>query len=452
MPCLQSRALCPSVPVIRVEFLALAVLGLIFAGRCGAQQHPKNASTSIFWIVFESIDTPELSLATFPYVDIFLMDQNGRHTRRLTSDHRSHSPSWSPDGRQIAFLIDERSPKATITADRNYDYFMQYRDFMSIPRALALMDMDGRNSLRVTMAGIAAQDVVWFADGTRIGVRISDRLARRVILDTSGTLAPDSQQSEPLIEYLNTGTPLAGGGYIADYSTLLEWVPPVDNFLPVFVASTAFEHHANLNLVKTVPSIADLNSSLRVMSLDGTLETFPLAAYDIAWSMDGKHIAYSAFSGDKTSNLYVAEMQSEQIEGNRHALTDETLDAHGPAWSADGSRIAFMGLWRDTSQIFAVGADGANLIQVSQNPKISCYHPSWSPDGKWIVADCRPSVTVMSPLMSELGGSSNIYVFDVTKPGSKPHQLTRCGPTNPLPPTCGARNPSFASVSTTIPN
>jgi len=169
-----------------------------------------------------------------------------------------------------------------------------------------------------------------------------------------------------------------------------------------------------------------------------------LAAYDIAWSSDAKRIAYSAFNAGQNSVLYVREMLGDEVKGNSRALTDQTLDAHGPAWSADG-KLAFVGLWKDTSQIFILGADGGNLIQLSRNQKLSCYHPSWSPDGKWVVADCRQNVTVMQPLTSELGGLSSIYLFEVGKPGSKPRRLTRCAATNPLPPpTCGARNPSFA--------
>jgi hypothetical protein len=434
-----------------LRLVGMIVVGLLAACVCESQKPPKTNSQPVFWIVFERNDTPDLSLASFPYVDIFVMDQYGRHARRITSDHRSHSPSWSPDARQIVFLSDVRSPVSPITDnDPDYAAFMQYRDFLRIPRNVVRMDADGQNSKPVASGGTVAQDVLWFVDGRRIGIRTSDRLTWNVFVDTSGALAPNAQQTEPLEQYLDQGTPLPGGGYVADYSTLLEWVPSMDNFSPAFVASTMLLRTPNLGLIKNVPSAANVNLSLRAVSLEGRPEPFQIAAYDIAWSADGKHIAYSTFSGNQKSILYAAEMLPGDTEQNRRALTDAALNAHGPAWSADSSRIAFMGLWRDSSQIFFIGADGANLVQVSRNAKMSCYHPSWSPDGKWIVADCRQSITVMSPFMAELGGLSNIYLFDLTKLTSKPRQLTSCPPGNPIPPTCGARNASFAPVQSPL--
>lgn len=411
-----------------------------------AQKSPKPAPQPTFWIVFERLDVPMFSLEHFPSIDIFLMDQNGSHTKRLTSNHRSHNPSWSPDGRQIVFLTGESAPSSSIGSDDDFSLLMQFQDILSIPLDVFRMDADGRNPARVASLGPDAQDVFWFRDGKRVGVRMSARAALQVVVDLSGSFLRAIQYNEPLKDYLSAAKPLLSGAYSDKYSELLVWVPPVDNFMPMFVSSRGFDS-PYLDRLGALPSVANLTASLRVLSLDGTPTPFPLAAYDLAWCLDGKRIAYSAFSGEQKAILYVAEMQGDEVVGNGRALTDQALDSHGPAWSADGSRIAFTGLWEDSSQIFVVGADGAGLLQLSRNPKTSCYHPSWSPDGKWIVADCRDSVTVMQPLTYELGGLSSIYLFDMTKLGTKPRQLTKCAPMFPLPaPTCGARNPSFAPV------
>lgn len=432
-----------------LRFAALIIFCLAFAARGVSQQPPPGkVPKSTFWIAFDRVDTSEFGAASFPHVDLFLMDIDGRHTRRLTSDHRSHSPSWSPDGSKIAFLAEQRSPVATNTSDEGYDNFMQYRDFLSIPHEVFIMDADGRNSVHICSAGSGTRDVLWFPDAKRLGLRVLDLGTLRVLDDTSGILAPNSLKAETLNVYLTRGTPQPGGIYLLDYWTLLEWIPPVDNFTPTLVASRAFLDHPVPELLGALPSSADLTQALRVVSTGATVGTFPVAAYDLAWSPDGKFIAYSDFPGDHNSILYTARVVDDQVADVHRPLTDQGLDAHGPAWSADGSRIAFMGLWEETSQIFVIAADGSGLIQLTRNPKLSCYHPSWSPDGRWIVAACRPSVTVMRPLTNEIGGLSSIYLFNVDKPEAKPRQLTRCATTDPLPsPTCGDRNPSFAPGS-----
>ena len=447
MPCVLLH--CEPLPsarhafVLRLFFLLAIGVACMGEGRAGAPQ--KATSQPTHQIVFERISSPQPGFGSFPKVDIFVMDQNGRHTKRLTNDHRSHAPAWSPDGKEIAFLREERRPVGMSTVIEGYYEFALYRDYINIPRDVFCIDADGRNLRRIGPAGVDAQGLVWFPDGNRIGVRVSDRNALQVLVDTSGRYPPENQSSVPLSYYLQTGTPLLRGGYFADYATLLEWIPPADNFSPTFVASLGFSD-ASPDLLKSVPSSANKNALLRVISRDGSAASFSIDAYDTAWSADRKRIAYSEFDGEAKAVLYVADIASEDVEGSPRAISDEELNAHSPAWATDG-KLAFIGLWKDTSQIFISGADGGSVVQLSSNRKISCFHPSWSPDGKWIVAECRPSVTVMQPLTNEFGGLSSIYLFQVDKPGAKPRQLTRCGGRGVLPPPdCGARNPSFAPI------
>jgi TolB protein len=61
----------------------------------------------------------------------------------------------------------------------------------------------------------------------------------------------------------------------------------------------------------------------------------------------------------------------------------ETGDAWGPAWSHDGTRIAYED-WSDgDSEIYVMDADGSNVVQLTDND-IEDASPAWSPDGEWI--------------------------------------------------------------------
>jgi dipeptidyl aminopeptidase/acylaminoacyl peptidase len=438
----STRPLPVSAKLITLMLLALASAN---ASSGQPQSQKRKPEQPTFWVVFDRVETPEYSFASFPYIDIYLMDQNGRHMRRLTSDHLSHSPSWSADGQQIAFLRNQRMPLDGKTFYPGYDAIMAYRDFFTISRDLFRMDADGKNASRVASLNPRAQDVTWFPDGEHFGVRIADRNAMLALVDSYGRFFPEDETQISFKDFLRSGQPADKNGSPWLYSNLLVWVPPVDNFSSTLVVSDGNQPALFHRFPKSLPAYADLHASLRVVSIDGATSEFPISAYDLSWSHDGKRFAYSSFSGDERSLLYASEVLDDHQETNRHTLTDQNLDAHGPAWSPDDSRIAFTALWKDSSQIYITTSDGSRLIQLSRNPKLSCFHVSWSPDGNWLVADCRENLTVMQPLTKEFGALSNIFLFDANEPGKKPKQLTTCKISGPLSsPNCGARNPSFA--------
>ena len=60
-------------------------------------------------------------------------------------------------------------------------------------------------------------------------------------------------------------------------------------------------------------------------------------------------------------------------------LTNNPGDDRSPAWSPDGTRIAFDSLRGGTAQIYVMGADGSAPIPLTtMTPN---FDPTWSPDG-----------------------------------------------------------------------
>jgi TolB protein len=132
-------------------------------------------------------------------------------------------------------------------------------------------------------------------------------------------------------------------------------------------------------------------SGLLVTNPDGTgLTKLPSVPGDTdpAWSPDGSKIAFVRFR-EGGVGIWVVNADG---TGTRR-ITDGGPDVDGtdlgPAWSPDGSRIAFAREGRPAkaatgnTDIYVVNADGTDLVRLTDDPMME-YAPTWSPDGSRI--------------------------------------------------------------------
>ncbi len=66
-------------------------------------------------------------------------------------------------------------------------------------------------------------------------------------------------------------------------------------------------------------------------------------------------------------------------------LTNNAAGDREPAWSPDGSRIAFESGRNGDDEIFVMNADGSGAVNISDSPDSDESSPNWSPDGSQIV-------------------------------------------------------------------
>lgn len=88
-----------------------------------------------------------------------------------------------------------------------------------------------------------------------------------------------------------------------------------------------------------------------------------------AWSPDGSRIAYSS-DGD----IYISNSDGKNVKRiTRHRAIDVS-----PTWSPDGRQIAFVSDRTGKPQIYVMGADGSNVRQLTSGDYST--DPSWSPN------------------------------------------------------------------------
>lgn len=107
---------------------------------------------------------------------------------------------------------------------------------------------------------------------------------------------------------------------------------------------------------------------------------------DPAWSPDGGRVAYISHARNSEPDLFV--MNADGSGQTRLTETPE-MEELQPTWSPDGTRIAFTRVekfnsgtpdYYDNYDVYVINADGTGEVRLTDSPSRE-LQPAWSPDG-----------------------------------------------------------------------
>lgn len=167
---------------------------------------------------------------------------------------------------------------------------------------------------------------------------------------------------------------------------------------------------------------------LQVADADGGNADFILAHREPiispAWSPDGTRIAYVSFERKKPI-IFIHSL----ADGSRQVLANFEGANSSPAWAPDGQRLTIT-LTRDgVAQLYVVNADGSNLTRLTSSQAIDT-ESTWSPDGRSLL------------FTSDRGGSPQIY--RIPSSGGDAQRVTYEGSYNVTPrPSSDGKNLAY---------
>jgi Tol biopolymer transport system component len=150
-----------------------------------------------------------------------------------------------------------------------------------------------------------------------------------------------------------------------------------------------------------------------------------------AWSPDGRRIAFVRASAEG-GRLEPSDVLGSYVEGGdvwdvdvaTGAARQLVARAFGPAWSRDGTRLAFDADWAGPRRIWTADSGGRNPQQVTTDSSEAVVHtsPQWSPDGRRLVFR-RIQATKSDILAVDLATKRTTWLTDDNAPDLAPAWL-----------------------------
>jgi len=252
--------------------------------------------------------------------DLWTMSPLGTGATRLTSfTGTENRPIWSPDHKRVAF---ERVRNGTLD--------------------IYVMDADGTHKhwARTSPSAYTINAPSWSPDGTHLLVQVWLEQIRPYVAKLDLATGTMTLVAPAGVFGLEARYPI----YDKDGKTIFY----VDRLLQ--------------NIRRFTPGGAD-----------GVVLTGGSYLGDLAISPDGNRLAYYSYLGNSNSEIYVLNLTTKVAK----RLTNQIQNDYNPAWSPDGTKLAFSSNRTGKLQIYTMNsATGGSLTKITSKP-YGAYKPAW---------------------------------------------------------------------------
>ena len=157
--------------------------------------------------------------------------------------------------------------------------------------------------------------------------------------------------------------------------------------------------------------IEDLAQPARLLSPPGVAER------EAAWSPDGHQLAFYSQMDDGAGDIFIADLDAGDLVNRRNLTPWQPGQASispdvTPAWSPDGTRIAFTSYRTGGQTLWVMDSHGGQLAELTNvDPSHGDFFPSWSPDGRQLAFQRLALDDSQVGVVPVEGGSPTFFPF-----------------------------------------
>ncbi len=213
-------------------------------------------------------------------------------------------------------------------------------------KEIYFMDVDGKNSFRLTRNTVIDLSPAWSPDGTKI-VYCSFKQRRPKIFAVD--VADFRENLVAGFEGINISPTYSPGGTII-----------------------AFTSSKERNYYPNIYTVSESGGALRRLTSGNNIDVSP------SWSPDGRRIAFTSNRG-VGPQIYIMGSNG----GGVRRLTYSGGYNTSPEWSPRGDKIVYVGAFRGRFEVYVINVDGTENMRLTSG-RGDNEDPSWSPDGRLI--------------------------------------------------------------------